>query len=197
MTIRQVRIFVSSPSDTQFERMRIDRVIERLNGEFAEVARLSTIRWEREFFKADSTFQQQIPEAAECDIVIAILRHRLGTPLPEDFARMPNGQPYPSGTAYEILTAIDAGRKTGLPDVYVFRDPESPTVSLDDSATNAIVSEQWERLKTFFQTWFQTPDGHFTAAFQQFHTTDEFEAQIDTLLRKWLADRILKGRPVI
>jgi hypothetical protein len=134
-------------------------------------------------------------QAADCDIVIAILRHRLGTALSGDFARMPNGEPYPSGTAYEILTAIDAGRKRGLPDVYVFRYRESPTVRLDDRVTNALVSEQWDRLKTFFQTWFQTPSGHFTAAFQQFRTTDEFEAQVDSLLRKWLADRILKDRP--
>jgi WD40 repeat protein len=193
----QVRIFVSSPSDTQFERMRIDRVVERLNGEFAGLVQLSTIRWEREFYKADSTFQQQIPQSSDCDIVIAILRHRLGTEIPKDFASMPNGEAYPSGTAYEILTAIDAGRKRGLPDVYVFRYPESPTVRLDDPATAAMVSAQWDRLKAFFQAWFQTQDGHFTAAFQEFHSTDEFEAQVDTLLRKWLADKILKGRPVV
>ena len=187
----QVRIFVSSPSDTQFERMRIDRVVERLNGEFAGLVQLSTIRWEREFYKADSTFQQQIPQSSDCDIVIAILRHRLGTEIPKDFASMPNGEAYPSGTTYEILTAIDAGRKRGLPDVYVFRYPESPTVRLDDPATAAMVSAQWDRLKAFFQAWFQTQDGHFTAAFQEFHSTDEFEAQVDTLLRKWMAEKFL------
>ena len=42
---RQVRIFVSSPGDARFERSRLERVIERLNGEFAGVARLSVIRW--------------------------------------------------------------------------------------------------------------------------------------------------------
>ena len=110
---------------------------------------------------------------------------------------MPNGEPYPSGTAYEILTAIAAGRKKGLPDVYVFRYPESPTVRLDDAETNALVTEQWERLKTFFKTWFQTPEGRFTAAFHEFRTTNEFESQIETLLRKWLEDKILKGRPVV
>jgi hypothetical protein len=177
--------------------MRIDRVVGCLNGEFAGIARLETIRWELEFYKAHATFQQQIPEAADCDVVIAILRHRLGTPLPDDFAHMSTGEPYPSGTAYEILTAIDSGRARGLPDVYVFRNPESPTVRLDDAQTSALVTEQWERLKSFFSTWFQTPDGHFTAAFQEFRTTDEFEVQVEALLRKWLADRILKGRPVV
>jgi len=194
---QQVRVFVSSPGDAQFERMRVDRVVERLNGEFAGVARLDTIRWEREFYKAHATFQDQIPEAADCDIVIAILRHRLGTELPDDFPPMPNGSRYPSGTAYEVLTAIEAQRKRELPDVYVFRYPEPPTVRLDDDQTNALVTGQWEKLKVFFNTWFRTPEGHFKAAFQEFHSTDEFEAQVESLLRKWLEDRILKGRSVI
>jgi len=47
--MRTVRIFVSSPGDVDHERRRIDRVVERLNGEFAEIAQLQTIRWETEF----------------------------------------------------------------------------------------------------------------------------------------------------
>src|SRR5690606_31826938 len=82
---RLVRVFVSSPVDARFERIRVERVVERLNGEFAGVAALKALRWEQEFYTADKTFQAQIPEAADCEIVIAILRHRLGTPLPDDF----------------------------------------------------------------------------------------------------------------
>ena len=89
---RQVRIFVSSPGDARFERARLERVIERLNGEFQGVARLSAIRWETEFYKAHATFQVQIPEAAQCDIVVAIFRSRLGTELPADFPHMENGE---------------------------------------------------------------------------------------------------------
>lgn len=194
---RRVRIFISSPYDAQFERLRVDRVVERLNGEFAGVARLEAIRWEREFYKAHATFQAQIPEAAECDIVIGILRHRLGTDLPDDFPKMPTGEPYPSGTAYEILTAMESGGRRGTPDLYVFRFPEPPTVKLDDVQNNALVSEQWQRLKGFFARWFMTPKGQFKASYHEFHTTDEFEAQVDVLLRKWLEDKILKGRPVV
>src|SRR5271169_1127890 len=129
---RAVRIFVSSPGDARFERSRLERVIERLNGEFQGVARLSAIRWETEFYKAHTTFQAQIPEAAQCDIVVAIFRARLGTELPPDFPRMENGEPYPSGTAYEVLSAIDAAKGRGFPDVYVFRYPQPPSVQLDD-----------------------------------------------------------------
>jgi len=124
--VQQIKIFVSSPGDADHERRRVERVIERLNGEFAGVTRLQAIRWETEFYRAHQTFQAQIPEAAQCDIVLAVFRGRIGTELPPDFARMPDGNPYPSGTAYEVLTAIEARHKRELPDVFVFRSREPP-----------------------------------------------------------------------
>ena len=193
---RQVRIFVSSPGDARFERSRLERVIERLNGEFQGVARLSAIRWETEFYKAHTTFQAQIPEAAQCDIVVAIFRARLGTELPPDFPRMANGQPYPSGTAYEVLSAIDAAKHGGFPDVYVFRYPQPPSVQLDDPGATEIAA-QWTRLKEFFESWFRTQAGQFKAAFQTFASTDDFEAQAEALLRKWLDEKVLHGRSVV
>ena len=72
------------------------------------MSRLETIRWEREFYRAHATFQAQIPEAADCDVVIAILKHRLGTELPEEFSRrcrtasgIRAGQPTRFSTAME------------------------------------------------------------------------------------------------
>ena len=190
---RQVRVFVSSPGDARFERSRLERVIERLNGEFQGVARLSAIRWETEFYKAHTTFQAQIPEAAQCDIVVAIFRARLGTELPADFPRMANGEPYPSGTAYEVLSAIDAAKHGGFPDVYVFRYPQPPSVQLDDPGA-AEIAAQWTRLKEFFESWFRTQAGQFKAAFQTFASTDDFEVQAEALLRKWLDENVLHGR---
>lgn len=194
--MRRVRIFVSSPGDVGHERRRVDRVVERLNGEFAGVAQLETIRWETEFYRADATFQTQIPAASDCDIVVAIFRARLGTELPPDFERLPDGSPYPSGTAYEVLSAIAARQQGDLPDVYVFRYPEPPTVRLDDPEA-ARVEEQWQRLKAFFDTWFVAAEGPFKAAFHTYGSTDDLEDQLDRLLRGWLEDRVLHGRAVL
>jgi WD40 repeat protein len=191
--VREVRVFVSSPGDAQFERMRLERVTERLNGEFQGIVHIVPIRWETEFYKAHQTFQAQIPEAAQCDIVIAIFRSRLGSVLPADFRRMTNGEPYPSGTAYEVLTAIDASKTHGFPDVYVFRFPQPPSVQLDDPKRNEIET-QWQHLKAFFDAWFKTPAGEFKAAFQSFASTDDFETQAEVLLRKWLEEKVLHGR---
>jgi hypothetical protein len=130
------RIFVSSPGDAQFERLRVDRVVARLNGELAGAVRLDTVRWETSFYSAHDTFQAQIPLSTDCNIVVAIFRGRLGTELPPEFPRMADGEPYPSGTAYEVLTAIAKRQQGGaLPDVFVFRCTEAPTVRIDDAAS--------------------------------------------------------------
>ena len=193
--MRQVRIFVSSPSDASHERMRVERVVQRVNAEFGEFARLDAFRWETGFYQAHTTFQAQIPQAAECDVVIAIFRGRLGTELPPNFPRMPDGAPYPSGTAYELLTAMDARRKMGTPDVYVFRCDQPPTIRLDDPNA-ARIEDDWRRLKQFFDTWFLTREGHFTGAFHSFSSTDDFDEQISGLLRSWLEEKVLRGRAI-
>ena len=74
MTEQILRLFVSSPGDVQDERRRIDLVVERLNAEFEGRVKIDTIRWETSYYSAHDTFQKQIPEAADCDVVVALFR---------------------------------------------------------------------------------------------------------------------------
>jgi hypothetical protein len=195
--MREVRVFISSPDDAMAERGRIERVIDRLNGVMGDTGRMRAIRWESSFYTADRTFQDQIPEAADCDVVIGILRHRLGTELPDDFRRMPDGQPYPSGTAYEILSAVEARRQGERPDVYVFRYARPPgTDNIDDEEGEREVKDQWRRLKAFFERWFLSADGRFQAAFQTYSDVPELERQADTLLRAWIAEHLTSGHMI-
>src|SRR5580692_8623449 len=192
------KLFVASPGDVMVERRRVENVVSRLNGEFAGVARLEAIRWGTEFYQAYSTFQAQIPPSTECDLVIGILKWRLGTEMPPDFGeKLPNGQPFPSGTAYELLTAIEKRQKGGkLPDIYVFRFAgSSPSVAVEDP-NRATVEHDWQILKGFFQEWFLTERGYFKAAFNSYSSEDDFEAQLEKLLRKWVADKVVGGRVV-
>src|SRR5947209_17388385 len=108
-TVREIKVFISSPGDVNDERERLMSVITKLDVRLGSAARLRAINWPDYFYKADSTFQQQIEQAASCDIVISIFWSKLGTELPPEFAeRLPDGRPYPSGTAYEVLTALEA-----------------------------------------------------------------------------------------
>jgi Domain of unknown function (DUF4062) len=79
--MRTVRVFVSSPGDAANERKRVVRVIEKLNAAFAGSVVIEPVLWEDRFYSAHDGFQPQIARSADCDIVIAILRARLGTPF--------------------------------------------------------------------------------------------------------------------
>jgi tetratricopeptide (TPR) repeat protein len=212
--MRTIQIFVSSPSDVEPERRRVEFVAERLNGLYAGVARFETIRWENQFYSAHETAQPQIPEAADCDIVIGILWARLGSELPPSFGLLPDSrEPYPSGTAYEILSAMWKRRdrekeqereqkaepgvsKAVSPDIYVFQKKAPPFPPPADEKELALFDKQWNLLKGFLQRWFRSDQGHLLAAFHSFHSTDEFEQLIEKLLRDWLRERVLGGRKV-
>jgi tetratricopeptide (TPR) repeat protein len=189
--IHKIRVFVSSPGDVPVERERVDRVAAQLNEVFKDRIRIETIRWEKDFYSSHEHFADKIPQATDADLVIAIFWSRLGTPLPLRFGRMDNGERYPSGTAYEVLTAIEARRKSDHPDVYVFRKDELRADSTEEAKA------QWKDLNSFFSRWFRAPDGQFLRAFHQFETADEFERLVDKLLRKWIAERVPRDRSLI
>ena len=197
MESREVKLFISSPGDVVDERKRLMAVLRRLNGRFAGSVRFVPINWPDHFYKAHDTFQAQIEQPAACDIVISIFWTRLGTELPAEFGeRLPDGRPYPSGTAYELLTAIEAARQKALPDVYVFRKTKEPPYPVNDEAKAQAFDEQLRQLRAFWEEWFRNKAGQFRAAFQNFITTDEFETHAEKLLQHWLDTKGLLGRQV-
>ena len=191
--IRTVKLFVSSPVDVAPERGRVQAVAAKLNRDYDGIVRFETVLWEEHFYKADRSFQPQIQQPDACDILISIFWARVGTELPADFARMPNGKPYPSGTAYELLTALEASKAKGLPDVYVFRKTADAALPTADPERRRQAQVQLDALEAFWNEWFKSEQGHFKAAFQTFGNTDEFEHQIEELLRQWLHAQHLLG----
>ena len=191
--VRKVTIFVSSPNDVAPERGRVQAVTVKLNREYEGLVRLETVLWEEHFYTADKSFQPQIPDAVASDIVISIFWTRIGAELPADFPHMPNGKPYPSGTAYELLTALEASKAGGVPDVYVFRKLADATLPMADAERRRLVQTQLEALEVFFSEWFRSENGEFKAAFQNFPSTDAFEQQVELLVRQWLETRGFLG----
>ena len=190
---RDFKLFVSSPVDVAPERGRVQAVAAKLNRDYEGLVRFETILWEDHFYKADKSFQPQIPEAVACDVLVSIFWTRVGTALPTDFAHMPDGRPYPSGTAYELLTALEASRSRGFPDVYVFRKTADAVFPTADTERRRQAQIQLDALEALWSEWFKSEHGHFKAAFQTFANTDEFERQIELLLRQWLESHGLLG----
>src|SRR3569623_1102411 len=79
---------------------------------------------------------------------------------------------------------MDAARTKGSPDVIVYR--KAAAVMLDADRCEA-EKAQFDALKQFWLRWFQNESGHFTAAFESFETTDQFETLVETHIRQWLA----------
>jgi eukaryotic-like serine/threonine-protein kinase len=191
--IRVVKVFISSPIDVTAERGRAQAVMAKLNRDYEGRVRFEAVLWEEQFYTADRSFQAQIFEAAVCDIVVSIFWTRIGSELPSDFRRMPRGRPYPSGTAYELLSALMASKDKGVPDVYVFRKTADVTLPTADAGRRRQAQTQLDALEAFWSEWFKSEAGEFKAAFQTFASTDAFERQLEQLLRQWLESHGLLG----
>ena len=191
--VRVIGVFISSPGDVAPERGRAQAVTAKLNRQFEGLVRFESVLWEERFYKADQTFQSQIPDSITCDIVLSIFWTRVGTELPASFPLMPNGRPYPSGTAYELLSAIESSKRSGTPDVYVFRKTADAALPTTDIERRRQAQLQLDALEALWAEWFRIETGQFKAAFQSFDSTDAFEQQLELLLRQWLETHNLLG----
>lgn len=190
-----ITIFVSSPGDVAEERAIAQRVIERLQGELHGRLRLQPIFWEHEPLLATATFQDQIVQPSDTDIVVCILWSRLGTRLPKQFMR-PDGSRYDSGTEYEFEDAVNGRRERGKPDLVVYRKLGEPVVSLRDRDTLLERLRQKELLESFFARWFKDEEeGTLTGAFHAFEGLDRFEQLLELHLRK-LVEPVAAEQPV-
>ena len=182
--MQRLRVFISSPGDVLEERTLAQRVIDRLNGEFAGRVILDPIFWEHEPLLATATFQEQIVRPSDTDVVISILWSRLGTRLPSNFKR-PDGSGYASGTEYEFEDAMNGFRKSGRPDLLVYRKTAEPLVSLTNKQAVMESLAQRDALDEFVKKWFfDEDDGSLTGAFHTFDSPGEFEQLLEVHLHK-------------
>jgi hypothetical protein len=120
--ISTFRVFLSSPGDVKAEREAAERVVRRIGGIYAAHVEIILERWEGKFYQATASFQEQIEATSAFDLVVVILWKRIGTELPSDHFRRPNGAAFESGTVLEIESALEASVKHGgKPAVFVFR----------------------------------------------------------------------------
>src|ERR1700677_2175075 len=118
---KTISLFVSSPEDVRPERDAVTRVVQRINDEQRGLLNVRDIRWESAYYGAHATSQSQIIETKACDLVFCVFWRRLGSELPADFPkRMKNGKPYPSGTVYGLISALEAHSAEQTPHDWVY-----------------------------------------------------------------------------
>ena len=191
--MKTLQIFISSPGDVFEERAIADRVIDRLQSEYAGRIVLEPVLWEHEPLVATANFQEQIVQPSDTDIVIAILWSRLGTRLPKGYTRQ-DGSRYESGTEYEFEEAIEGFRKNGKPDLLVYRKTAAPSVRLDDEKELMERLEQKKKLDNFVDKWFHDKsEGTLVAAFHAFVSPSDFENLLETHLHKLIERQLPKS----
>ena len=57
------RVFLSSPADVGIERDRAELIIKKLNAERIDHPQLELVRWELEYYRADSQLPRSNPQA--------------------------------------------------------------------------------------------------------------------------------------
>ncbi len=197
-SIPAISLFVSSPGDVLPERKAVARVVDRINDEQRGLLQIKVIRWEEDgYFGAHATFQAQILETRACNLVVCVFWRRLGSELPPDFPdRMKDGKPFPSGTVYELMTALEAREQIKMPDVWVYKKTQQVSEAIPSAAEMAKRQRQWQALEDFWTNFFVNSQGQFTAAYNSFETVDGFEATFERQLRAWLRDKgLLQTRP--
>ncbi len=191
LPVTSLIIFVSSPGDVVEERIIARRTIDRLADRFQQLVHLEPVFWEHEPLLASETFQTQIVDPAEADILICILWSRLGTRLPREITR-PDGSTYASGTEYEFERALEGYRRRGQPELSVYRKTSQPYVSLEDSRMARAALDQKEALDSFLRKWFHDAGDGLKAAFHPFNDPANFEKILEEHLEKLIERRLEK-----
>ncbi len=120
MSVKTIRIFISSPGDVADERDRARGVIQQLRRTFAGRLELEALLWEQLPLSADASFQDGIDlvlSSQGIDIAVFILWSRLGSPT-GPLRLAPDGRQYRSGTEREwelMWQAREQTRSRGLP----------------------------------------------------------------------------------
>src|SRR5579863_6923380 len=187
----RLRVFICSPGDVRVERQSAADVIRRLAERFRQVAQIEPYLWEDEPLQAHDTYQGQIFDPADAEIVICILWARLGSPLPDEprFRRSDDTR-YESGTQYEIERALEARQNGQGPDLFLYCKNEVSYVAKTDTRKARAELDQKDRLDSFIERCFRHADGTQRRAVLEFSDAGAFEENLEKHLRKRIEERL-------
>ena len=191
---KTLRIFISSPSDVQQERIAAKKVIAELNKTFSKQIVLEPLLWEDMPLLASSSFQEGIDKIINqysIDVAVFILWSRLGSTLGKSYTK-PDGTPYRSGTEYEFDMMMESFRKNGNPKIMVYikdtpiRDRliYAKEIDLEDAV------KQHSAVKNFIKERFHDASNGSTYAYTSFGENVSFESRLKTHLSNIILDVI-------
>jgi hypothetical protein len=146
-------------------------------------------------FDFSRSFQEQMPNTGNFDVVLCLLWSRLGSRLGAS-QRLPDGSPANSGTAYEITHVLASQKvRNGLPELHVWINQTVPSFQPEPPEVHDERIAQWRALKRFVEVWTKdSEDGPFVGSFTSYRTIAEFQDLFEIKLRK-IAERRLALSP--
>ena len=190
-----LRIFISSPGDVGREREVAYRIVERVEARFGERVKLEGYFWEHEPMRATrGDFQENIPEPADFDLVVCILWSRLGSRLHPGVHQRADGSAYASGTEYQFENAMESFKRSGRPELLVYRRTEMPLFPAEPREEMEARMRQWQALKSFCERWFRDSTEHtFTTAFNTYKDSGDFERAFEEHLKHLVEERLTQN----
>lgn len=184
--VQHLRVFLSSPGDVAEERRLARKVLDALPYDPGLRGRISieAVSWDDPRAPAPTfahltpqeAIDRGLPKPSDCDVVVAILWSRFGTPLPEEYVK-PDGERYLSGTEWEHEDAMRAARASGRPEVLLYRRTEVPQIAIDDPEIDE-KRTQYQRVVGFFGQ-LKNPDGSIDGGHETYDTPDRFRTLFD------------------
>ena len=193
MTLRTVRIFLSSPGDVAAERNQVRELLLGLaRGPFVRGRVLiDVVSWDDPHapvaMDARLTPQQAVerglPTPAECDLTIVLLWSRMGTP---QSMRKADGTRYLSGTEWEFETALRADKPA-----FVYRSSQKVLLDADDADLKEKLVQR-ERVNDFFAS-FAAEDCTPRRAHRTYASSDELLLLVRQNVEAFLATLLTDG----
>lgn len=192
-----LKVFLSSPGDVAEERRIAMETMRALEDSplLRERVNLQVIAWDDPAASAPLD-ARETPQAsvnrwagrpADCDLTIAILWSRLGTPLPAGLKRA-DGSRFASGTVWEVEDAIAADRP-----VFVYRRTDKPRIELDDAAFDARRA-QYDAVRRWFDG-LRDADGAWRSGVNEYAGPAQFQQLLRAHLEAFIGRRLAEQTP--
>ena len=129
---QEITVFLASPSaDTLDARAAVAELVKAINLDLQDglQVHLKLLRWDDPdrtlALSAETNGQvdviEQVGHPARCDLLIGLLRHRMGGKLPLDRFPRPGGRPW-HATEWEIAQALQGHQQGNVRKVWIYRD---------------------------------------------------------------------------
>ena len=189
-----VRVFLSSPGDSQRERDAISQLIARINLDplVSKQACVEVVRWDwalgvpmEALEPPQASVNASLPTPETCEVFVGLFRRRFGTPLPAAKFRRFDGRAFLSGTEYEFHRAWDARRRQcNLPHrIWIFRE-QHKNAHVPRTREQQI---QYERVESFFAEPPFRDGSIWTGSVHSFQGVKDLIQQLESNLRQYLS----------